>query len=259
MASFSRVVVVALAVVVALVVVAPAALVSATCTTSADCSDAAPYCGSSFGGPLECLTCQESAASPNDRHNFCNSRSAQTPFCNVNGACAPCTSVTSASACQATYGQPDCLPDGTCGCAPKCTGKVCGADGCGGVCGTCTGAQEVCSTDQTQCQCVPECTGKVCGDDGCGGSCGSCTGAQEQCNTAQTACECVPDCTGGNVCGADGCGGVCGTCTNGGSCNAGDTCDCVNGWVGDLCDGIPTGTGAVKRLFPCLCSTFVAC
>src|SRR4051794_36977275 len=29
--------------------------------------------------------------------------------------------------------------------------------------------------------CTPNCTGRICGDDGCGGSCGTCPGAQDVC------------------------------------------------------------------------------
>ena len=34
-----------------------------------------------------------------------------------------------------------CSASGQCGCVPSCTGKVCGADGCGGSCGSCSSAQ----------------------------------------------------------------------------------------------------------------------
>ena len=60
-------------------------------------------------------------------------------------------------------------------CAPQCSNKECGDDGCGGVCGTChTG--EVCDADGLCAVggCTPSCLGKECGDDGCGGSCGAC-------------------------------------------------------------------------------------
>ena len=66
---------------------------------------------------------------------------------------------------------PDILPDT---CQPDCGGKMCGDDGCGGICGLCEGAQEIC--DQGQCVCQPACDGKECGEDGCGGECGGCEG-----------------------------------------------------------------------------------
>ena len=59
--------------------------------------------------------------------------------------------------------------NGACLCAPDCTNKHCGDDGCGGSCGTCpTG--ETCAANG-QCLCAPDCAGKECGDDGCGGEC----------------------------------------------------------------------------------------
>ncbi|MBO4351343.1 MAG: M23 family metallopeptidase [Proteobacteria bacterium] len=91
------------------------------------------------------------------------------------------------------------LPDYTC-CNPNCSGKACGDDGCGGLCGTCSG-QSVC--ENNQCVCKPNCSGKACGDDGCGGLCGSCTG-QNVCEGNQ--CVCKPACDG-KQCGDDGCGG----------------------------------------------------
>jgi hypothetical protein len=74
--------------------------------------------------------------------------------------------------------------------------------------------------------CAPACSGRACGDDGCGGSCGTCAGGARcdgafQCVPAQTAC--VPSC-GGKACGDDGCGGSCGTCAVGTTCSSGGTC-----------------------------------
>lgn len=65
------------------------------------------------------------------------------------------------------------------GCAPACSGKACGDDGCGGTCGSCTGLA-VCSSAGACIApvCTPACAGKTCGDDGCGGACGTCGGAQ---------------------------------------------------------------------------------
>lgn len=115
-------------------------------------------------------------------------------------------------------------PDGPC--VPDCTDKVCGSDGCEGLCGYCT-YPLVCDAEG-QCVevCVPECEGKFCGPDGCGGTCGQCEdelicGDDGLCYTP----ECEPDCAG-KVCGPDGCGSDCGLCaepkicTNG-YCNLG--------------------------------------
>lgn len=64
--------------------------------------------------------------------------------------------------------------------------------------------------------CAPDCTGRVCGGDGCGGSCGECAGSKAQCVAG--ACTCQGDCTG-RVCGDDGCGESCGLCPPGQSCH----------------------------------------
>ena len=66
-----------------------------------------------------------------------------------------------------------------CSCVPACDGRVCGDDGCGGSCGTCTG-HDTCDGDG-QCTCIPACSGKTCGDDGCGSTCGVCSG-ETTCN-----------------------------------------------------------------------------
>ena len=97
-------------------------------------------------------------------------------------------------------------------CEPDCEDKVCGADGCGGICGYC--AYPLICHAEGQCVevCPPDCDGKVCGPDGCGGLCGECSeelvcGDDGLCY--EPACE--PDCTD-KVCGPNGCGGDCGLC-----------------------------------------------
>ena len=151
-----------------------------------------------------------------------------------------------------------CKADGNCGtCAPGCSGKVCGDDGCLGSCGACIDPLF------PQCQagkcvaCTPSCQGSVCGDDGCGGSCGNCASDKVctfgQClapppaascvnhcgGVAPSGCACTADCAttdrcckdvdvcgciascAGKVCGDDGCGATCGTCKSGQLCKAG--------------------------------------
>ena len=150
-------------------------------------------------------------------------------------------------------------------CTPICAGKDCGDDGCGGVCGECTGA-DLCNalgTCYDPNTCTPNCAGKDCGDDGCGGSCGECSGA-EFCN-ALGACydpnACTPVCAGKD-CGDDRCGGICGNCATGELCNGVGTCyqpntctpdcaskdcgddgcggSCGNCATGELCNGVGT-------------------
>jgi hypothetical protein len=73
-------------------------------------------------------------------------------------------------------------------CTPNCAGKECGADGCGGTCGTC-GQFQFCNAGTCDVICIPDCAGKECGDNGCGGSCGSCPILQPICTTGGL---CVP-------------------------------------------------------------------
>ena len=144
----------------------------------------------------------------------------------------------------------DCLPSA--GCVPSCSGKSCGADGCGGVCGVCSG-----STNCIQGQCVSDntdpcngvtfegcCDGGVlnwcedgapqtaqCGNQGCGWdsgnnwyNCGFDGDGPAEFPKECGGSACVADCAG-KVCGSDGCGGQCGTCTGADACVAGQ---CTN-------------------------------
>ena len=147
--------------------------------------------------------------------------------CDDDGLCA-CDA--GSALCDGTCCEPGQVCHGDACCFPACGGKNCGTDGCGGTCGACTGAQEVC--DDGLCTCQPACTGQVCGPDGCGGACGTCAGAQEICDGG--ACICQPDC-GGKNCGADGCGGSCGDCSVNETCTAEGFCECAAG--GAVCGG----------------------
>jgi len=100
----------------------------------------------------------------------------------------------------------DVCVQGDCVCAPKCVGKQCGPNGCGGTCGTCADTEEC--TPGGQCRCIPLCDGKECGDDSCGAVCGTC---QQNHSCEEGLCVCHPDCEN-KECGPDGCGGSCGTC-----------------------------------------------
>ncbi len=60
------------------------------------------------------------------------------------------------------------------GCAPKCEGKFCGADGCGGTCGGCANGTQCFSGRCQAVPCTPNCRARACGSDGCGGLCGQC-------------------------------------------------------------------------------------
>ncbi len=138
---------------------------------------------------------------------------------------------------------------GVCGASkPMCSGAVCGDDGCGGSCGTCSEPSHPgCSNGKCVAQCTPNCSGKSCGNDGCGGTCGTCkVGAacssgscvapagktcvshcgyqtvggcwcdagcvqRGDCCIDVDHCFCTPSCEG-KICGDNGCGGSCGQC-----------------------------------------------
>jgi hypothetical protein len=93
----------------------------------------------------------------------------------------------------------------------------------------------VCTGSPEASCCAPDCNGKSCGLDDCGGSCGTCLGAQDLC--IDYACICSVDCDG-RACGEDGCGGSCGTCAIGLECNENGLCTCVVTGADDNCDGV---------------------
>lgn len=114
-------------------------------------------------------------------------------------------------------------------CTPNCDGRVCGTDGCGGVCGFCDNDQR-CSLDgRCATYCLPDCTGRECGPDPvCGAECGPCA-APLECDLLAAACvPCARDCTG-LQCGADPrCGLSCGDCPA-------EAPDCLQGFCGVRC------------------------
>ncbi len=60
-------------------------------------------------------------------------------------------------------------------CEPDCADRVCGSDGCGGVCGSCPAGQACRVGACAVCGCTPD---QQCGDNGCGSSCGECLAGQ---------------------------------------------------------------------------------
>ena len=100
-------------------------------------------------------------------------------------------------------------------CPPKCEGKGCGPDGCGGECGVCSDT-ETCENGQCKSICEPQCEGLDCGPDSCGGVCGECP-PDQPCEQGKCVNPCAPQCEG-KSCGADGCGGSCGNCAPGMEC-----------------------------------------
>jgi hypothetical protein len=152
-------------------------------------------------------------------------------------------------------------------CTPSCAPfYMCGDDGCGGVCGTCTGdtycsghlcvvgancietmnCMSICDFDDIPCQDICKKTAGVeaiaqidaiysCIEGECGVSpseaCAQ-TAMMGECLSAFIDCQgCTPDCTG-KVCGTDGCGGSCGICKPVEVCSDGM---CVMGSCSDEC------------------------
>lgn len=107
---------------------------------------------------------------------------------------------------------------GKCGCQPQCAGKVCGADGCGGSCGTgcpegtsCSSGKCVKCTEDAQCDDGLECTENLCSNGSCKypAKVGPCDDG-DPC-TADDHCEdgvCIAsskNCSDGNDCTQDSC------------------------------------------------------
>ncbi|MBM4320723.1 MAG: hypothetical protein FJ125_12390 [Deltaproteobacteria bacterium] len=136
-------------------------------------------------------------------------------------------------------------------CEPRCAGRECGTDGCGGSCPPGCSGEETCNA-QGGCvePCVPSCDGRECGVDGCGGLCPPGCGAGRTCNVeGRCVDDCVPDCDG-RECGVDGCFGVCPPgCPPGKVCSEQGRCldDCQR-----RCDGRECGSdGCGGSCGPC--------
>src|SRR5262245_42188265 len=145
-------------------------------------------------------------------------------------------------------------------CAPNCTGRPCGPDGCGrgGTCGSCPPCQ---ACDEVSGQCLPRPNGTPCGTQSepgggttrcCNGTCPdpSCLGARQVCldeeNCEVSCCTQLPQgtCPGTTcVCGSNGPGGLCGSDSdcNGGSnrCVCGQCC-AAQGQGTTVCPGNPS-------------------
>lgn len=137
--------------------------------------------------------------------------------------CEECVCLVRAECCDVEWDLGcDTICESICGgggpCAPDCSGRQCGDDGCGGICGSCAEGQ-VC-IESGAC-CFPDCHGRECGDDGCGGFCGTKTDRNAgkcevgaKCVGGKCLAECEDQCMG-IQCGEFGeaaCGGSCGFC-----------------------------------------------
>lgn len=136
------------------------------------------------------------------------------------------------------YAPADAASSDATSCQPKCSGKECGPDGCGAVCGKCPSAAPLCGADgQCKVDCQPTCSGKECGPDGCGSVCGQCPSAAPLCSAeGQCKVDCQPKCSG-KTCGPDGCGKLCGTCAANQQCESGTCATRPPKCAGPSCSG----------------------
>ena len=250
------------------------------------CGDLSEECGGPYddgcGGTLtcpDCADCGEECQSGNCVFTACDGKKCGEDGCG--GICGKCTGgkvcqggdciclIDEHKACcgdavcwfdscgnqgsqvaDCTYG---CI-DGSCKpCPLNCTGKSCGDDGCGGICGYCSFG-DFCKEGQCALICVPNCLaeGSVCGDNGCGGSCGDC-GDGFVCDEVAGFCApyvCEPDCTG-KECGAT---GGCGETNECGECVAGQSCTDLGQCVMGPCQGVHPEKGKCDGDFVLYCS-----
>jgi len=96
----------------------------------------------------------------------CDGCPCESDVCKILPACCSISWTSSCAELCQSFAPSYCL------CVPKCSGKMCGDDGCGGKCPPGCKESEFCD-GQGICRAC-SCEGKECGDDGCGGSCGTC-------------------------------------------------------------------------------------
>ncbi len=222
------------------------------------CQPVGPVCGdglceqpeeSCMDCPQDCGMCQGDCCETHDE-----------PGCQDPGVTA-CVCAQDPFCCQ-SYWDDICVSEVTtfgCGecdvCVPNCNGKQCGADGCGGSCGSCPAGSTCSAAGKCVTSCVPSCDGKQCGSNGCGGVCGVCKPSEYCSGTGQCVSICTPQCNG-KQCGPDGCGGSCGTCPSGSTCNAGGSCVCQPNCSGKECgsDGCGGSCGSCGQFEQCTAS-----
>jgi hypothetical protein len=161
--------------------------------------------------------------------------------------------------------------DNVCQCVPKCDGKQCGDDGCGGSCGDCQQGAS-CGPDGT-CQkalCAGKCgsqQAQSCGnncecycDDACWEYGDCCADVCDSCGEAFPSNCCKPQCEG-KQCGDDGCGGSCGGCEPGFECKEAACQACVPQCEGKQCgpDGCGGSCGECQGGLQCGNGACVAC
>jgi hypothetical protein len=155
-------------------------------------SNCAKFCAAVFGPNTPAANqCTSDAAHNKGLCHDCGTRAPSSICCVRNNPGGPCNG-TAGACCSA--GCPGCPTGQTCTttgcCTPDCAGKMCGDDGCGGSCGTCT-SPDTCENGQCTCVTPPLpppgpnlvvcfcndgsqpsfCTGPLCNTGGCDGAC----------------------------------------------------------------------------------------
>ena len=144
-----------------------------------------------------------------------------------------------------------------------CAGNVCAADGfCCTNSWDSLCVAKVPSACGYVCPCIPKCSGKLCGDDGCGGTC---NGAPKNCDDGDpcTTDSCgsggcghvAKVCSDGVACTADGCDGATGTCVyvalaDGATCADSKACTTNEHCLGGAC---------LADFSACTCSSATTC
>ena len=226
----------------------------------------ANQCVACMPDPLPDLTCGLDAAGCT--FGLCSS----DMYC-LGGKCAYCPRPLCNGTCclEGELCNPDTLACETC--QPKCAGKTCGDDGCGGQCKPGCALNQACGAAGTCSTCTSACGTRKCGADKDGCVCGGCTGndtciqglcqtcsrplcngvcceAGSRCDAATSRCQrCVPECSG-KVCGDDNCGGLCGSCDPGMHCVAGACATCTPDCSGGKDCG-PDGCGGTCGTAAC--------
>jgi len=196
------------------------------CIGKGSCQDVVSCIENSGAPPEVSIPMCMNMATPEAQAQFVELAKCIEGVCGVYQPFTNCYSMAINGMCQAQYQK--CKS-----CVPFCTGKECGDDGCGGLCGWCPGGYDC---DGGKCVCIPDCANKECGSDGCGNLCGACPPGF-QC-TDYGKCYCAPDCVA-KECGDDGCGGLCGFCQPGKEyCTENGNCLSFNCKPGQMdCDG----------------------
>ncbi len=245
----------------------PTCTQSTTSTSTSNCGATRPSTTACTGGCAD--TSWSGGTNCGSGYNTCSTvydctRWIQTVSC-PSGTCSTSDSWPTDNSCTDRCASGQCS-GGSCVCVPDCAGKICGSDGCGGSCGTCS-ATSVCS-GSSACRRynIPfSCSGGSCvsgsayytTDNSCTSLC-----ASGQCSGGSCVCDYSPTCTqsttsyGSTTCGATRPSTT--TCTGGcadTSWSGGTNCAAS----GQVCDGVVGNPSCVECLFNANCNAGYVC